>query len=68
MWYARGQNIRIRRKFGKGEQCFSFGGKRCGLSEETQRDFATTVLKKLDAGESELRAKQWVDRAIFGDS
>ena len=68
MWYKNGCNIGIRRKFGDGTQCFGFGGKRCGLSEEIQRDFCEMVLKKLDAGETEAAVKAWADSAVLRDS
>ena len=66
MWYINGQNIGIRRKFGGKEQCITFGGKRCGKSEEICRSFADEALKKLDAGVSEDDVKMWCDEAVSG--
>ena len=67
MWYKAGHNIGIRRKFGACNQCFSIGGKRCGLSEESIRQFGKMVLKKLDAGMSEEEVKAWADEAMQRD-
>ena len=69
MWYKNANSIGIRRKFGDGKQCFSFGGKRCGLSREVLEGFAGMVLKKLDAGVSECDAGTWVKDAVkrYGD-
>ena len=69
MWYKNANSIGIRRKFGDGKQCFSFGGKRCGLSREVLEGFAGMVLKKLDAGVSEGDAATWVKDAVkrYGD-
>ena len=53
----------------KGRQCFSFGGRKCGLSREVLEGFAGMVLKKLDAGVSECDAGTWVKDAVkrYGD-
>ena len=69
MWYKNANSIGIRRKFGDGKQCFSFGGKRCGLSRDVLEGFAGMVLKKLDAGVSEGDAATWVKDAVkrYGD-
>ena len=64
MYYGRYNTIGIRRKFAEGNQVFSFGGKRCRLSEETLRDFGKMCLKKLDDGETEKQVKTWVKAAI----
>ena len=64
MYYARDNNIGIRRKFAAGNQVLSFGGKKCRLSKEVLWDFGCMCLKKLDAGETEKQVKTWVDAAI----
>ena len=67
MWYKNGNNIGVRRKFGGHEQCFSFGGKKCGLGKDALWDFGYMVLQKLDEGESEDAVKAWVDDAVRRD-
>ena len=67
MWYKNGNNIGVRRKFGGHEQCFSFGGKRCGLNKDALWDFGLMVLKKLDGGETEDAVKAWVVEAVGRD-
>ena len=64
MWYKNGQNIGIKRKWGTKAQVITFGGKRCGLSEEIQRSFADEALRKLDAGVPEKDVKDWADEAV----
>ena len=60
MYYKNGNMIGVRRKFGDGKQCFSFGGSRCSLSEATLRGFGDDCLKKLNDGESEEVVRAWV--------
>ena len=67
MWYKNGNNVGVRRKFGGREQCFSFGGKRCGLTKDALWDFAYVVLQKLDDGETEDAVKAWVSAAVRRD-
>ena len=67
MWYKNGNSFGIRRKFGDGKQCFSFGGKRCGLSREVLDGFAGMALKKLDDGLSEKDAATWAKDAVRRD-
>jgi hypothetical protein len=64
MWYKNSKSIGIRKKFGDCKQIWSFGGSRCGLSQEQQRGFAEMCLKKLDGGMSESSVKTWVDEAV----
>ena len=67
MWYKNCNNIGVRRKFGGHEQCFSFGGKRCGLGKDALKDLGYMVLKKLDDDETEDAVKAWVDAAVRRD-
>ena len=64
MYYKNSFNIGIRRKFGDKAQCFSFGGKRCGLSREVLWGHGCMVLQKLDGGMTETDVKEWVDEAV----
>ena len=68
MWYKNFSSIGIRRKFGDGKQCFSFGGKKCGLGKDALMNFGYMVLKKLDAGQKEKDVKAWVAKAVERDS
>jgi len=81
MFQKRDHRVEIRKKLGvfyrppsghskrKGRQCFSFGGRKCGLSREVLEGFGRMVLKKLDAGVSEGDAATWVKDAVkrYGD-
>ena len=64
LWYKNTDMVGIRRKFGKKEQCFSFGGKKAGLTEEKGRAFGDDALRKLDGGMTEAQVKEWADRAV----
>ena len=52
-YYKNNNLIGVRRKHGDKKQPFSFGGKRCELSEEQLREYADQAMEKLDAGLSE---------------
>ena len=67
LYYKNSNSIGMRRKFGGGEQCFSFGGKRCGLTEEVLRSFASDALQKLENGMSEAEVKAWSHEAVIKD-
>jgi len=64
MFYKASNTIGIRKKFGDCNTAFSYGGKKCELTEEVMRGFADEVLQKLDAGQTEKAVKSWVDKAI----
>ena len=53
MYYKASNTIGVRRKQGEKDQAFSFGGKRCRLSEEVLREYADQALEELDSGISE---------------
>jgi len=64
MYYKNNNLIGVRRKFGGKEQAFSFGGKRCELSEEQLREYADQALEKLGAGLSEADVSEMMKSAI----
>ena len=64
MYYKNGHCIGIRRKFDLCDTAFSFGGKRCKLSEERLRQYGDQVVDKLHAGEKEADVKAWIKEII----
>ena len=64
MHYKNNQCIGIRRKWGKKQQIFSFGGKVAGLSEDVLRSHADACLRKLDAGDKEKAVCVWVKSVV----
>jgi len=66
MYYKKTNSIGIRRKFGGKDTAITFGGKKCGLSEEVLRGFGDDALKKLDAGTKENTVEKWAQKAVSG--
>ena len=64
MYYKSNNFIGVRRKQGGKEQAFSFGGRRCNLSEEQLREYADQALEKLDAGLSEADVAEMIKAAL----
>ena len=65
MYYSGKRNaIGVKKKIGKKEQIFQFGGAKCGLDREKLDKYGQECLRKLDAGEDEMNVKQWVQEAI----
>ena len=64
MYYKNGHRLGIRRKFGDGTQCFSFGGTKCQETKAELKCVGQEVLKKLDGGMSEEDAKTWAVGAL----
>ena len=66
MFYKSPHSIGIRQKFYAKVQVFSFGGKRCGKSEQELRHIAAAVIAKLERGEmSETDAKDWAKQQVL---
>lgn len=63
MYYKNNNSIGIRRKFGQKEQCFSFGGKKCSMTETQLRGFGDDAMRKIDQGMSEADVKIWARAA-----
>ena len=59
MWYKKGNNAGIRRKFGDKKQIISFGGKRSSFSQEGLMQLGNECLQKLDGGmvEADVKAR-----------
>jgi len=64
MYYKSNNCIGIRRSAGKNPQIFSFGGVKCKLQEAAMRERGDECLRKLDAGQSEARVREWARREI----
>ena len=64
MYYKNSNNIGARRRHGRKEQAFSFGGRKCQLSEEQLREYADQALEKLGSGLSEADVAGMIKAAI----
>ena len=65
MYYSGERNAcAVKRKFGKKGQIFQFGGTKCGLDRKELEKYGQECSRKLDAGEDEMKVKQWVQEAI----
>jgi hypothetical protein len=67
MYYGKGNNIGIRRKFGDKSQCICFGSSKLDFSEEVLRGWGDDCLRKLDAGEREQAVEEWARNKIHQD-
>ena len=64
MYYKNNNLIGVRRKFDGKEQAFSFGGRRCELSEGQLREYGDQALEKLDSGITEDDVAEIIKSAV----
>ena len=62
MYYKRDNVCALRRKWGKKEQCISFGGKAIRMTEKDLRVLADEALAKLAKGKKEEEVLEWTRR------